>query len=61
MKEITFQGDIYKLNQCEDNIWQWFIDSKVYEFTYFFSQVVFHTPKGIYSAYKDNISNWWKI
>ena len=60
MEEITFQGDIYKLNQCE-NIWQWYIDSKVYEFTYFFSQVVFHTPTGIYAAYKDNLDNLFKV
>ena len=61
MKEITFRGDKFTLNQCED-IWQWFATSKVFEFTHYYSQLVFHAPNDyFYAAYKDNLDNFVRI
>ena len=57
MEQLLFEGITYTLNQCED-IWQWFKDSKVGEFTHYFSNVIFHTGHGFCAAPSDNLSNW---
>lgn len=46
----------YTLNQCED-IWKWFTESAVGEYTHYYNNVVFHTDKGFYAAYADNLTN----
>ena len=56
MEEIILNGVVYTLNQCE-NIWHWFSNSKVGEFTRFYSKTIFHTENGFYAAYSDNLSN----
>lgn len=60
MDEILFQGAKYVLNQCED-IWQWFEQSKVGEYTRYYSQTVFHTANGIIAAPSDDLKNWYRI
>lgn len=53
---MTFLGINYTLNQCED-IWKWFEESIVGEFTRYYNSVVFHTEEGFYAAYADDLSN----
>ena len=53
---MELNGRTYVLNQCED-IWKWFKESIVGEFTRFYNRVVFHTEDGFYSAYADDLSN----
>ena len=55
-----FGGDSYNLNQCED-IFDWARDSSVYDFTYYYDKVVFHTQNGIIAAYRDDINNTIKL
>lgn len=57
-----FKGDKYVLNQCED-LFQWFEDSKVCEFTYYYNdRIVFHSPDGhFYSSYWNDINNYIMI
>lgn len=55
-KTIIFDNIRYVLNQAED-IWEWFGESKVGEYTHFYSKLVFHKEEGFYAAYKDNLTN----
>ena len=56
MEKLLFEGKYYILNQCED-IWKWFGNSKVGEFTRYYSYVVFNTGNGFYAAYSNDLSN----
>ena len=56
MKTATLDGITYTLNQCDD-IWKWFDESKVGEFTRFYSKIVFHKKDGFYAAYFDDWTN----
>lgn len=58
--EIIFNGVSYVLNQCED-IWRWFEESRVGEYTRYYSQTVFHTADGIVAAPSGDLSNWYHI
>lgn len=60
MKTLEFNGKKYILNQCED-IWKWFKESKVGEYTRFFSRAVFHAEDGFYAAYIDDLSNYARV
>lgn len=61
-EEIILNGETYTLNQAEDeDLYQWFEESKVGEFTRFYSQYVFHKANGCYAAYVNDISNGWYI
>ena len=53
-------GKNYVLNQCED-IWKWFKESVIGEYTRYYDKVVFHTKDGFYSAYADDLSNGYFI
>lgn len=39
----------------------WFRDSKVGEYTHYFSNIVFHTASGFVACYADNLNNFWNI
>ena len=54
--EMILEGKTYILNQCED-IWKWFEDSKVGEFTRYYSHTIFHKENGFYAAYSNDLSN----
>lgn len=54
---FKFKGETYTLKQCSD-IFEWFGDAQVYEFTYYYDRVVFHTHNGFYAAYIENTSNY---
>lgn len=68
---MEFQGNEYAHNQmremCEtdDNplnpLIDWFKSSKLYEYTRYYSYIVFHTPIGFMACYSDDVSNFWKI
>lgn len=53
---MELNGKTYTLNQCED-IWKWFKESVVGEFTRYYNSVVFNTEDGFYAAYADDLSN----
>lgn len=57
MEELLFEGVSYTLNQCED-IWQWFKESKVGEFTRYYSKTIFHTDHGFCAAPSNDLTNW---
>lgn len=59
MEELNFNGATYVLNQCEcaEGIWQWFQESKVGEFTRYYSNTIFHTAKGFWAGDNKNLSN----
>ena len=58
---FLFNGGIYNLNQCSD-LFEWFGESKVYEFTYYYNRIVFHHPDGrFYAAYIEDTDNYTKI
>jgi hypothetical protein len=54
---FKFKGERYTLKQCSD-IFEWFGDAEVYEFTYYYDRVVFHTPNGFFAAYIEDTSNY---
>ena len=54
---FKFKGERYTLKQCSD-IFEWFGDAQVYEFTYYYDRVVFHTPSGFFAAYIEDTSNY---
>ena len=56
-----FLGNEYTLKEIESDLVDWCVDSRNGQFTYYYDKVVFNTKNGIYAAYRDNISNWWKI
>ena len=57
---MKFLGTEYKLNQCDD-LCRWFAESCVGEYTNYYDKVVFHTTRGFYAAYRDNLGNNWKV
>jgi len=58
---FIFNGEIYSLNQCSD-IFDWFGESQVGDFTYYYDRVVFHASKGHYfAAYIDDITNYIEV
>ena len=59
-KYFHFKGEKYYLNQCSD-IFDWFGESQVYEFTYYYDRIVFHTPTGYIAAYIEDTSNYMRI
>jgi len=60
MNTMVFRGETFLLNQCED-IWKWFSESKVGEYTRFFSRAVFHAEDGFYSAFVNDLTNYAKV
>lgn len=51
----------YVLNQCSD-IFDWFGESQIWDFTYYYDRIVFHHPDGIfYAAYLEDTSNYIKV
>ena len=44
--EFFFCNEKYVLNQCNDNILEWFASSKKGEFTYYHEHIVFNTISG---------------
>jgi len=59
--KFFFNGEIYSLNQCSD-IFDWFGESQVGDFTYYYDRVVFHASKGHYfAAYIDDITNYIEV
>lgn len=57
---MELNGKTYTLNQCED-IWKWFKESVIGEYTRYYNRVVFHTEDGFYAAYADDLSNGYFI
>ena len=53
---MELNSKYYVLHQCDD-IWKWFEESAVGEYTNYYNNVVFHTDNGFYAAYADNLSN----
>lgn len=68
---MIFQGKNYKKNQLRemretDNsslapLTDWFKESKVGEYTHYFSNIVFHTETGFFSCCADNLENYCRI
>lgn len=57
MEQLMFEGVSYMLNQCED-IWKWFKESKVGEYTRYYSNTIFHTEDGFCAAPSSDLTNW---
>ena len=56
-----FQGGCYYLNQCSDLL-EWFGDSQIGHFTYYYNKVVFHAfDRRFYAADIDDTSNFIQI
>ncbi len=53
-----FLGNTYTLNQCESDLYEWFVQSCVGEYTHHYSNCVFHTKDGFFAAPGDNLSNY---
>lgn len=68
---MEFQGKTYTYNQMremrEDDsnalapLTDWFKESKVGEYTRYYSHIVFHCASGFIACYADNINNYWNI
>lgn len=58
---MEFHGVTYTLNQCEGSIYNWYAKSKVGEYTAYFLGYVFHTANGFYAAYRNDLSNFWRV
>ena len=58
---MEFNGNPYSLNQCEGDIFEWYKNSSVGQYTNYYDKFIFHTSEGIEAAYKDDLSNYWKI
>lgn len=59
-QKFRFKGEDYTLNQCSD-IFDWFGESQVGDFTYYYDRVVFHTSLGFYAAYINDTSNYIRV
>ena len=60
-QSFFFKGERYSLNQCSD-LWDWFGESRVYEFTYYYDRIVFHSPdRHFYGAFIEDTDNYTKI
>ena len=42
-------------------IFEWYKNSSVGQYTNYYDKLIFHTREGIEAAYKDDLSNYWKI
>ena len=58
---VVFNGNPYSINQCEGDIFEWYKNSSVGQYTNYYDKLIFHTREGIEAAYKDDLSNYWKI
>ena len=56
-----FNGERYILNQCTGDIFEWFRNAIIGDFTYYFDKLVFNTEDGFVAAYIENINNNWGI
>lgn len=54
-------GVSYKRNQCDGDIFEWFNNALIGDFTYYFDKLIFNTEDGFVAAYRDNINNNIKI
>ena len=60
MEELLLNGKRFVLNQCDD-LWKWFENSKVGEFTRYYSYTIFHKENGFYAAYSNDLSNGFYV
>ena len=68
---MEFQGKTYtnhplrELCETDNNalapLIDWFSDSKVSEYTHYYSYIVFHTEYGFVACYATDTSNYWNI
>lgn len=62
METVEFQGQLYTLNQVQENLFEFIDNSKPGEYTQYYDQTVFHTERnGFVAAYTDNLNNYWTI
>lgn len=62
METVEFQGQLYTLNQVQENLFEFIDNSKPGEYTRYYDQIVFHTERnGFVAAYADNLDNYWTI
>ena len=61
MEELILDGETYTLNQCVDDIYDWFASSKIGEFTRWHSLYIFNKTDGYYATYADNLANGWYV
>ena len=54
---LVIKGKSYVCNQCDGDIFDWYENSSVGEYTRYYNRLVFHTEKGIYVAYENDIEN----
>lgn len=48
-------------NDALEPLCEWFKSSKEFEYTKYYSFLVFHTPLGFYCCYANNTENFWDI
>ena len=68
---MEFQGNEYthkqmrELSETDNNpinpLTDWFKSSKLYEYTMYYTYIVFHTPIGFIACYADDKNNFWSI
>lgn len=60
---MIYKGKQYKLNQLQyaGDLYEWGRASAVGEYTIYYDAYVFHTADGLWSAYRSDITNTWKI
>lgn len=56
-----FKGKRYLLNQCDGDVFEWFRNATIGDFTYYFDKLIFNTEDGFVAAYRDDINNNCKI
>jgi hypothetical protein len=61
IKTLEFQGQIYTLNQCNEELFNWIERSQIGDYTVYYDKVIFRTEKGVIAAYSNNLNNWWEI
>ena len=71
LNSMLFQGKNYTHNQMRElresdkdsiaALSDWFFTSKVWEYTKYYSYIVFNTPNGFVACYSDNTDNYWRI
>lgn len=63
-KEYT-QNQMREMNENDSNclapLSDWIKTSNVYEFTGYYKYIIFHTPRGFFAAYADNLDNYWQF
>lgn len=68
---MEFQGRTYEhhplreMHETDTNslapLSDWFHDSKVGEFTHYYSYIVFHTAQGFVACYANDTNNYWNV